>query len=364
MPILVLIISLILNFLVAFLLTKFFQSLALKFNILDSPASAPNRKNHKQPIPLLGGFGFIISSSFFTGILWLLVKANHIGYNWPNWFLEIIQPLGNNLEPFKIIWVFVAILILLIAGFLDDKFQFSSKIMILPITLAILVVIFFGDIKIEGLSYPFDQKLNIYTQYFLTFIWLLLCISATKFLDGLDGLVASLGIIGLVSIGITSLLPQVSQPFIFVFCLIWTSGILGFLPYNLPDAKLYLGEAGSVTIGFIIGILAILSGAKVATASSVVGWFIYDISFVMILRILQKKNPLVGDRQHWHFRLQDLGLSKTQTLLITNFIVIISAFLGITLPTSQKIYLLIFQAIILLSIFVITIYLKKKYRHN
>jgi UDP-GlcNAc:undecaprenyl-phosphate GlcNAc-1-phosphate transferase len=354
----------IINFFSSLILTRFSLFLAKKYKILDSKESNPNRKTQKKPVPLLGATGFIFSSSFWMVLIWLVAKNKlpFLDFSEIEVFSNLDLFLLKNLDVFKLFWIFISILILFLAGFLDDKFKFSSKIMILPILTAVLTTVFLGGVSISTLSYSFIWLLpsNLFLQDLLAVIWLILCISATKFLDGLDGLVSSLGIIALLTIATVASFANVDQPFIVFLAILWAVGILGFLPYNYPDAKIYLGEGGSLIIGFLIGVLSILSGAKIATSSAVIGWFVYDILFVMSLRILRKKNPLEGDRLHWHFRLQDLGLKKWQVLWLTNFLVFISALLGIFLPTHLKLYFLIFQGVFLIFIFTLTELLSKR----
>lgn len=379
-------IILILNFFVSFLLSLGFYKIAKKYQIVDDPSFNPERKNQIKSIPLLVGSGFVVSSMFFCGVVWLVrknfitsIKPNFLWQNLSNFLkfifgfwdlqkdagnqeLQISKILGQNLEPFQLLVIFLGLIILLLAGFLDDKFQFKSKVMVLPTFLAISLAVFGGSLKIETLSYPFDKILseNNFLPYILAFVWIGLCVSATKFLDGHDGLVGSIGVINFLVIACVSLFFDVNQPLLFVFSLIWVSGILGFLPFNLPDAKAYLGEGGAQAIGFMIGVLSILSGAKVATATTVMGWFIYDFIFVILYRIWNRKRPLGGDRNHWHYRLLDMGFNKVQVLKITILIVLISSFLGIILSGQQKLYFLMFQAVFFFFLFGITEKLRQK----
>ena len=353
------------NLLFSFVLTFGSFRLATKLGVMDKKDSAPDRKDQKDPIPLLGATGFIISSLFFTGVVWLFRK---------NFFTDfVVDPeiqirltrfsfeLGKNLLPFRLFWVFVGALIIMIGGFLDDKFQFRSKVVFIPTFVGLLVTVLLGDLRITSFSYPFDQFLvgSVWLQYLMAFVWIGMCLTATKFLDGHDGLVATVGIISLLTISVVATLPNVMQPFIVLAALLWAAGIAGFLPWNLPNAKGYLGEGGSQIVGFIIGVLSILSGAKVATASTVLGWFIFDILFVFTLRVLNGKSPFEGDRLHWNFRLLDAGMSKSQVLFFTAVILIISAILGVILDTSDKLYLVAGQGVFLLILFVITSFIKR-----
>lgn len=336
----------------SYFFTRSVAIFALKNGITDDPLSAPHRKNQKEPIPLIGATGFILCSIFSTAILWVINQSYfginlNLGISWPN-----------------LLWIAVSLVILIIGGYYDDKLHLSPKKMFPFILLSLLVAVIGGGLKIEVLSYPFTSILpNIGLLHsFLAFVWIGFCLTATKFLDGLDGLVTTVGIIGLFSIASVSLFSNVNQPLVFGLSMIWVAGLMGFLPYNFPDAKLYLGEGGSEIIGFVIGVLSILSGAKVATASTVIGWFILDIVLVMSIRLLQNKNPFKGDRLHWHFRLLDMGFSKLQVLSLTSIIIIITSQLGLIFPTEYKVYVLITQVILLCIVFGFSIlaYQKRK----
>ncbi len=332
----------------AWQLSRLMFYLAQKYNITDDPKSDPLRKKQKQPIPLLGGTGLVLWSCFLMGLIWLMHK-----FNW----LNLSSELGRNLEPFKLIWVLVAVIILLVGGFLDDKYKLSSKYQLIFIHLAIFVAMFLGNLKIASVSVGLGEVFaNIPWGWgLLTYLWLLFCTGATKFLDGHDGLVTSVGMISLLAIASVSALPHVSQPLVFSFALIWAAGLIGFLPFNFPEAKMYLGEGASWAIGFMIGVLAILSGAKLATASSVLGWFIIDLLLVWILRLSERRNPFFSpDRLHWHFRLVDLGMSKVSVLAFTALVTIFSSQLILKIPTDYKLMVLMAQSVLIVAIFVIT----------
>jgi UDP-GlcNAc:undecaprenyl-phosphate GlcNAc-1-phosphate transferase len=327
--------------------------LAKRYKVWDDPTLNPARKKQKQPVPLMGATGFLLTSSFLMGILWVINKYD---------IFSLRDLLQENLLPFKLAWILFAFLILMVVGYFDDKYDISAKYGVASMFIALLIVVFLGKLRIEALSYPFDQILPVFPLLpeLLGFIWLGFCMIATKFLDGHDGLVSSVGIIGLLSVASVSLFSNVNQPLIYLFALIWACGIAGFLPFNFPHARVYLGNSGSQIIGLIVGILAILSGAKVATASTVIGWFIIDIFIVWLLRIKQGRNPLTSaDRSHWHHRLVDLGLNKIQVLTLTTIILLITAHSGLLLGTQNKIYVISGQIIFIILIFAVTIFVTK-----
>jgi UDP-GlcNAc:undecaprenyl-phosphate/decaprenyl-phosphate GlcNAc-1-phosphate transferase len=329
-------------------LTKWILNQSQNWHILDNPQLDSSRKFQKQPVPLLGGLSFILTCGLGSIFIWLVHKNDLFGMQ---------QYLGQNLNyVFKMIWIVAAGLILTIGGILDDKFSFSTKWLALSVFIGLTIAVFGGGLSIGSLSFPFDKIVpnsNLLSS-FLAFVWIGLCICATKFLDGHDGLVSSVGILNLVVIALIASFSNINQPLIIIFALIWASGILGFLPYNLPDAKIYLGESASEIIGFVIGVLSILSGAKIATTSGIIGWFIFDLLLVIYLRKKAGKSIFRAGREHWHFRLFDSGLSKGQVLFVTILILIISSLFSLFLPTALKLFSILGQFVILIVIFIFT----------
>jgi UDP-GlcNAc:undecaprenyl-phosphate/decaprenyl-phosphate GlcNAc-1-phosphate transferase len=329
---------------ISYFATLFVRYFAIKKNIVDDPTVAPERKSQKTPIPLLGGLGFGIVGIVGSLITFVVYRFNLFGLH--NYLEQ------NMFNGFHFGWILVACVIILIGGYVDDKNNLSAKRLLIPINLALFIGVFLGGLKINSLSYPFDWVVfGPFLQYLLAYIWVGLCLSATKFLDGHDGLVSSVGIINLLSIALISSFVNINQPFITIISLIWVAAIIGFLPFNLPNARMYLGESGSELIGFIIGVMSIISGAKIATTATIVGWFIFDLALVIFIRMRNKKSILKGGREHWHFRLLDAGLTKWQVLLLTLGILIISGFFGLILPTIYKPFVFFAQFIVFLIIF-------------
>jgi UDP-GlcNAc:undecaprenyl-phosphate GlcNAc-1-phosphate transferase len=339
------------SIILSYFATEFFLKLAQKKKILDDPKLEPERKKHEKPIPLLGGTGFVLTSLFLVLSVAFLEEFS----------LLPVSLTTFDLTSFNLIWIALSFVILLVGGYFDDKYNLSKKFVFSYIFLAILVAIIPGGLQIHSLSYPFD---TVIPDFFLippllSFLWLGFCTSATKFLDGHDGLVTSVGIITFLNIGAISLFQNVNQPLIFVFSMIWVTGLFGFLVFNFPNAKIYLGEGGSEAVGFAIGVFSILAGAKIATSSTVIGWFILDILFVIFLRKIKNKGMFAGDRLHWHFRLADLGMNKIQVLIITTVIILATAHSGLLVSTEFKPIILSLQALILFVLFSITLFIGK-----
>ncbi len=348
------IIIVIVSFLGSFLITYFIKKFSIKYNIVDDPESEPNRKRQKHSIPLLGGSGFAITSILLLGLLYFVDKFNLFGLG------DIV---GGAFWREKVVWIILAVLVMIVGGFFDDKYHLSPKYQLFFINIAVLITIFFGGIVVQDLSKPFEQFLpNFhYLPHLITYVWLMACIAATKFLDGHDGLVASVGIIGLFSIASVSLFSNIGEPLIFLISLIWASGIIGFLPFNFPNAKIYLGEGASEVIGYTIGVLAILSGAKIVTAGTVIGYFIIDLIFVWFMRLSERRNPLTsGDRLHWHHRLVDLGMDKIQVLVVTTIMLLFTTHAALWISDDLRIYFPIWQFVMLLIIFAMVALIKSR----
>ncbi len=346
-----------LNFLII-LISLFFVShwfgtinilLSLVFDLVDKPDG--DRKLQKSPVPLAGITLSLLlatavsTSLFFENEFWgrLNIISN----------LELTKNIDN---PVNWWWVVAGIIIILIGGLIDDKNNLKSWQLAIPINVGLLAIVFGGNLRIEALSYPFDTIIPSFgfLHQFLAWVWLGLCLATTKFLDGHDGLVSSVGIINFMVIAFMAFLPSINQPLIWSICLVWIACIAGFLPYNLPNAQSYIGEGASELIGLMIGILSILSGAKLATSFSIVGWFLLDLMLVLFIRYKNGKNILQAGREHWHFRLLDYGFSKWQVLIMSIILISFTGFFGAVLPTVYKPIIILFELVILLGIFKVT----------
>ena len=137
----------------------------------------------------------------------------------------------------------------------------------------------------------------------------------TKFLDGRDGLVAGVVAIGALVIAAVSQMVEVSQPDTALLAMAVAGAFAGFLVFNFSPARIFLGEGGSTLAGFLLGALAIISGGKIATALLIFGLPIFDTAAVIIRRYRRKQSIWQGDRSHLHFRLVEIGLTRTQAVL-------------------------------------------------
>jgi UDP-GlcNAc:undecaprenyl-phosphate GlcNAc-1-phosphate transferase len=183
---------------------------------------------------------------------------------------------------------------------------------------------------------------------FLTFIWLMGMMYTTKLLDGLDGLVSGITIIGALIIAAISLNKVVAQPNTALIAIILAGAFLGFLIFNFHPAKIFLGEGGSLFAGLMLGVLAIISGSKIATTLLIVGIPILDVLWVIGRRVFTRKPLGLADKKHLHFRLLDVGFSHRQAVI---FLYVLTALFGVAalfLQTFQKLIALIILSLVML----------------
>jgi len=354
------ILEILLSFFSGFLLTAFFAFfvifLAKKFNIIDSPR---DRHKHKKPTPLLGGIA--IGLSFILITLFFIVFTDRF----PDEYINLKQFTG----------IIISTAILMIGGFLDDKYNLKPKYQILFPIIAIISIISFG-IGIDYISNPLSGgiiglgDIKIYIGTFLgspaiitlyadifTFFWLLGMSYTTKLLDGIDGLVSGMTGIGFLILGFLSLTSIVHQPDTAFLCFILAGCFLGFLVFNFPPAKIFLGESGSILSGFLLGTVAIVAGGKIATTLLILAIPVFDTLYVIVSRILEKKSPFSGDRRHLHYRLEKQGFSNKQILL---FMYLFTLIIGLSsLVFDGKLKLIAFLGIFGISILLILIEKKR-----
>lgn len=311
-------------------LTPLAKKFAFYYKILDHPNQA--RKIHQQPTALLGGLAVYLAFSLTT--LGFLISGNLLDGRTTTWQIGAILIGG---------------LILMLGGILDDKYRIKPWQQILfPLFAASLVIA--SGVKVQFVTNPLGGVIvfPVALGTVVAFLWLVGMMYTTKFLDGLDGLLSGITTIGALIIFGVSLFWDVPMSTTSILALILTGSTLGFLFFNWHPAKIFLGEGGSVFCGFMLGVLAIISGSKIATALLIMGIPILDVAWVIIRRFLQGNSPTQGDRKHLHFRLLDIGLSHRQTVVVLYLITTTFGLSSIYLPSFGKVI-----ALVILIIFMI-----------
>src|SRR4030042_2579467 len=247
------------------------KKIANYLGIFDKPDH--ERKLHGRPVPLLGGLAVFFS--FFLILFFVRDKLISETLKFNNW-------LG----------FFCGGIFLMVGGLLDDKCDLGpSRQIIWPVLAALAVIA--GGVNIEKITNPLGGfiYLSPIVSGSIIFLWLLGMMYTTKLLDGIDGLVTGVTTIGALIIFLFTMTTRYYQPDIGLAALILAAACLGFLFFNWHPAKIFLGEGGSLFLGFALGVLAIISGGKIAIALLIMGLPILAGVWTIIRRLFDKKNP-------------------------------------------------------------------------
>jgi len=222
-------------------------------------------------------------------------------------------------------------------GIYDDKRELRPSPQIIAQLIAALIAIQFL-IFIEYVNNPFtNQQTAPFPWPFVvafTVFWLMGMMNTVNWLDGLDGLAA--GVAAILSAVLAFHMYREGQHSVALLPLALLGATLGFLPYNFHPARVFMGSSGSFFLGFAVGALGIIAGAKMATVLLVMGIPILDVAWRIFDRLRRGRSPLVGDRGHLHFRLLDLGLSQRQIVLL--YYLFCSLFGFLALVISSRLY--------------------------
>jgi UDP-N-acetylmuramyl pentapeptide phosphotransferase/UDP-N-acetylglucosamine-1-phosphate transferase len=275
-------------------------------HIFDKPDSS--RKWHHRQTPTLGGVaifaGTVFSFSFFNDYL----------------------ATSENIK-----FMTSALILLFFAGVNDDIFLLTPvKKLVLQMACAFLITVL-GRLYLTNLWGMFEiSEISPAIGIFITFFAIVSLINAFNLIDGIDGLASGLGLISCLCLGFWFFLTNAYSLSILSFAL--SGALMGFLIFNFHQAKIFMGDTGSMMIGFIIAILAIkfiennrIPGienspfyikAAPGVAFAIVMIPLVDMARVFLHRILLKKNPLNADRRHIHHILLEFGLKQEQISMI------------------------------------------------
>ncbi|WP_274654237.1 glycosyltransferase family 4 protein [Paenibacillus humicola] len=333
------------GFMIALVLALAFTPLVIKLAFKIGAIDKPNhRKVHTKIMPRLGGLG--IYAAFIGG--YFAVKPFIPDGLLRQYDMNLINALlaGGS--------------IIVLIGALDDRFELSAKVKLLgQIAAACVVVLGFG-VKIDLLNIPFGgsiQPVAAWISVPLTIVWIVGVTNAINLIDGLDGLAAGVSGIAITTIMIMSAI----MGFVPVILLsaILLGGIIGFLVYNFHPAKIFMGDTGSLFLGFLLATLSMIGFKQVTIVSFVtplliIGVPLSDTFFAIVRRLVNKKPIFAPDRGHLHHCLRELGFSHRITVLI---IYGVAAFFGCcavlqsTIVQSDAAYWITFGVILLLVFF-------------
>lgn len=298
---------LVLSAIISFIIAPLFMRLSYRFGFVDYPN---HRKQHERPMPFSGGVSILVS--FVITVI-------------------IAQPVEREYIP-----IILGGTLIVILGIIDDKYDLKPSIKFLGQLVVISIPIFFGII-IDTIN-PFGITMNfgVFAIPF-TFLWIAVIINAINLIDGLDGLAAGVSVIALSSIAFIGILQN--NIFVMMISVILIGSTLGVLYYNFNPAKLFLGDNGSMLLGYVLGVLSIL-GFKNVTFFSILfpiiilGVPFIDITFAAVRRYREGVSLTRADRGHLHHKLQYIGFSHRESVILIYFMATLFAVASVILYLS------------------------------
>ena len=276
-------------------------SLAPKWGFLDRPDG--HHKKHKKPVALGGGLAIFIGATITFGVEYLSSSSLQESLSQEASFLGGLLLAGA--------WIVVV-------GLVDDRYGMPGKYKLLGQLVAALIVVA-SDLKIEGFSlFGYDITLGSLSIPF-TIFWLLGAINSLNLLDGIDGLATTIGLILCSTIMVMALMIN-DQNGVAMVAAVFVGSLCGFFRFNFPPAVIYLGDAGSMLIGLVVGSLAIggslKSTATVGLAAPLAIWALpmFDSFTAIVRRKLTGRSIYATDRGHLHHRLMALFGKNTYVL--------------------------------------------------
>jgi UDP-GlcNAc:undecaprenyl-phosphate GlcNAc-1-phosphate transferase len=280
----------------------------LRTNLVDDPG---HRKIHSSPIPLAGGFAVLTGILLPFAVGAVLLKLGTVKISSAGLIVHGIDRRAMELAVLALGAVAITIL-----GWLDDKHELKA----LPK--------FIGQILIAMAVAAACKRITLFVHsevfsYAITILWLLTVINAFNFMDNMNGLCAGLGAIGAF---ILALIAAANGEYLvaitgFLMC----GALVGFLPWNFPDARAFLGDAGSHLVGYLLAVLAILPHfytkqnprpLAVLSPLLVLAIPLLDLAQVSVFRTLNRKPFWIGDTNHLSHRLVRAGMSRTLAVLV------------------------------------------------
>ncbi|WP_298140343.1 glycosyltransferase family 4 protein [Flavobacterium sp.] len=302
----------ILSLLLVLIFIPFIKKIAVKVNLVDKPNY---RKIHTNAVPLIGGISIALSV-----LIVLIISGNQLT------FLKEYLPILSSGY------------VLLIIGIIDDKTDLSAKYKLIIQLLLAFIIALSGTRITTFYGFLGVYEIEILAQYLLTIIVITGVVNAFNLMDGVDGLVGGLSLLGFTMFLVSSVF--YNDYFLAKVCVIFIGAIFGFLKFNLSKNKIFMGDAGSLFLGFILVTLGIHFMEKQHSTNNygyayifliLVAFFsipVLDSIRVYLGRIKQGKSPFKADKSHLHHLLLTAGLTHKKISLFVVIFCMILFFIG------------------------------------
>ena len=323
---------------VTLLVTPAVIFLAAKTGAMDAPDA---RKVHKKPVARIGGIG--IYAAFMVSMLTVMSLAD-------------LTPEVS----FEIMGLLVSGSLIVLLGIIDDYKNLPAKVKLLGQIAAACVLAIGFDVRIDFITDPFGDYLFLeYLAIPATVFWIVGLTNTVNLIDGLDGLAAGVAVIASITIFLVALEQNILLVAVLTASL--AGAAFGFLYYNFNPARIFMGDSGSMFLGFMLAGISIIGAVKCAATIALIvpilalGLPILDTTFAIVRRYRGGVPIFKPDRGHLHHRLLDLGFTQRQAVLL---MYVISAMLGLSAVTLTEVSSQI--AILIVCVVVVSVLLGAK----
>ena len=322
------------------LLTPMVRRLALRLGMVDVPDQ--HRKLHSGPVPLGGGIAVV------GGCCLALAVAFALSARWRERFSD---------ESVSLAGLFLATLVICGLGLLDDRFRLRGRQKLAGQVLAGVIVLSTGLVIQQVTVFDWRIELGLLAVPF-TLFWILGATNALNLIDGVDGLATSVGIVLSVAVSIMALLAgHMTDAFL---AMAVAGGLAGFLVYNAPPASIFLGDAGSMFVGLLLGTLAIRSSLKgpatiaLAAPAALLAIPILDVAMAILRRKLTGRSIYATDRGHLHHRLIGRGYGAGRTVVTIGLLCSLTAVAAVFSEYSKNDILAVAAVIAVVAVLAIS----------
>ncbi|MEO1483618.1 MAG: MraY family glycosyltransferase [Myxococcota bacterium] len=285
-------------------LTPVVRFLAMRLGAIDSGANS-GRKVHREPIPRLGGVA--IAAGFFLPLLGLTFVDSEVGRIFTS-------------DATKVWGLFAGGAAIIALGVFDDISGANAKQKFL-VQIAVATALYFLGFKIGAISTPFDFRLELgVVSYLTTVVWIVGVINAMNLIDGLDGLAAGVALVASIGTFIAAVLNGNVLMMLFMSAL--SGSLLSFLVFNFNPARIFMGDTGSMFLGYILAVTSVQTNTKGAATVAflipvlAVGLPIMDTFLAMGRRAYRGRPMFAADKEHLHHQLLELGLSHRAAVFV------------------------------------------------
>ncbi|MFZ5980005.1 MAG: glycosyltransferase family 4 protein [Candidatus Zixiibacteriota bacterium] len=327
------------SFSLGWLILPYIIRLSHKYELLDMPG---RHKRHRQPTPFLGGLALFI-------VIWLTVLVCFLLMNDAN-------------EEFtaSLLYIFLGALLIFLVGLSDDLSPVTAWVKLLA-QVAAGLVLYMGGLKIDPITIPFLGQVAIgQFSVLITILWVVGLTNAINLIDGLDGLAAGVSLIAVITMTVVGHLYHIGPVMVFAYAMIGFLTV--FLYYNRYPARIFLGDSGSLQIGYYFAVISLLVPVKSYTAAAlyvplmVLGVPLLETVISFTRRLLAGKNVMKADRRHIFHYLTLAGLSYRRVVFVFYLLSAIFGFFALAMFYGNRLkvfgFLILFMVVIFALFFI------------